>query len=688
MLELISKLSNGMNLNKKTSLISLMMFFSISFLSAQVFCGDLEGTSCDNCPEYSVNINPDLMVDCGSGIQMILLIDESNSIWNSGVEQDVADGVNAFLQSLACSSVDIAIIEFGSVANFVVQNYTPIGTVVSGMEDYFNGIPFNDQIYSPNPGGLGGTNWQAALLQANAIPSADMVLLLTDGVPTTYTPVSEFPQSSFDYCGNGTSTQAAEIYNSVQLANALKLQGTHMFVMGVGPVNTDYIADISGFDEFGDEHSIATADYFFEESFDSFIDSFADVANSLCPLVNRVEGSTICEGSLDGTISLYINEQAVGPFSITIDDNLLMISNDHQITIENLPVGTYDVTIEPFGDCFGIFNQTVIIEGIPLPTVSIQSINELCVVHNPVQLTAFPTGGAFSGEGVSSSGIFQMNSAGEYAVTYTFLNEENGCEGSDSITIRVVDCCEEETAFAYYDEYSTCFSDIDSSINRWGWTNGPLTIGGNYTFDLIAGAGRCRVSSGEMVGEVSLNYTSSGDIIVTYFMGEAESPMFYELGTVHVYIGCHQMPESIAPGQMPYQATSSDGTSVQLIIPQEELSCNSFYFIAHAEVSVCNSEDSLQLGVSEINTNDSFVTAYPVPFRNNFSIRYKFSYDTDVKIELIDINGRILSSTFNYNCENGRIYESKQFLQTNSSQIVFLKVITSRGITIKKLISL
>ena len=329
MFELNSKLCVGINHNRKTSLISTMMFFYIISMSAQIFCGDLDGTSCDNCPKYSVGMNPDLMVDCGGGIQMILLIDESNSIWNTGVEQNVADGVNAFLQSLACSSVNISIIEFGSVANFVVQNYTPVGDVVSGMEDYFNGIPFNGQIYSPNPGGLGGTNWQAALLQASSISPAHMVLLLTDGVPTTYTPYSDFPQSSYDYCGNGTTTQAAEIYNSVQLANVIKLQGTHMFVMGVGPVNTDYIADISGTDEFGEENSIATADYFFEDSFDSFIDSFAEVASSLCPLVDSIEGSTICQGNANGTISLNINIQATGPFSISINDTASFVTNGY-----------------------------------------------------------------------------------------------------------------------------------------------------------------------------------------------------------------------------------------------------------------------------------------------------------------------------------------------------------------------
>jgi len=686
MLKLILKLCNVINLNRKVSLILLMMLSFISYIPAQIFCGDLEGTSCDNCPEYSVGINPDLMVDCGSGIQMILLIDESNSIWNSGVEQDVADGVNAFLQSLACSSVNIAIIEFGSVANFVVQTYTPVGDIVSGMEDYFNGIPFNGQIYSPNPGGLGGTNWQAALLQANTVPTADMVLLLTDGVPTTYTPFPNFPQSSYDYCGNGTTTQAAEIYNSVQLANAIKLQGTHMFVMGVGPVNTDYIAGISGGDEFGEEHSILTADYFFEESFDSFIDSFAEVANSLCPLVDDIEGSTICEGSLDGTISININEQAVGPFSVTIDENLPMIISDYQIIIENLPVGTYDVKIEPLGDCFGISNQTVIIEGIPLPAVSIEPIDELCVVHNPVQLTASPVGGVFSGEGVSPTGLFQMNSAGEYLISYTFQSEENGCEGSDSITIQVIDCCENETSFAYNNDYSTCFSEIDSSIIRWGWSNGPLSIGSNYTFDLIAGAGRCRVSNGELVGEVSLNYNSSGDLVVTYFMDEAQAPMFYELGTVHVYIGCSQMPESVAPGQMPYHASSNDGASVQLIIPQEDLDCNSFYFIAHAEVSVCNSEDSIELSIPEANSSN-LIMAYPLPFRDSITIKYKFNFDTDVNLELIDIQGRILATSFNGNYPNGHIYETKVAVPSKGSQLVFLKVTTSRGSTIKKLVS-
>ena len=150
-----------------------VIFFSGVAHAQLTFCEDIIGFDCSSCPDYSVTPNPDLLVSCENSINMILLIDESNSIWISGVQQEVADGVNAFLGELECSSVNIAIIEFGSVANYIVESYTPVSDVIQGMEGYFNNMPFNGQIYAPNLGGLGATNWQASLLQTNLLPTAD-----------------------------------------------------------------------------------------------------------------------------------------------------------------------------------------------------------------------------------------------------------------------------------------------------------------------------------------------------------------------------------------------------------------------------------------------------------------------------------------------------------------------------------
>jgi len=60
-----------------------------------------------------------------------------------------------------------------------------------------------------------------------------------------------------------------------------------------------------------------------------------------------------------------------------------------------------------------------------------------------------------------------------------------------------------ETAWAYGGDLATPFNTILGG-NAWGWTNGPLSEGSSYTFDLYAGAGRNNLSAGTLVGELSV----------------------------------------------------------------------------------------------------------------------------------------------------------------------------------------
>ena len=81
----------------------------------------------------------------------------------------------------------------------------------------------NGQTYTPN----GGTNWHDAMIKADALASADLIMLFTDGVPTLWNSPSQ-------NCGNGATTQTPEIVNPVKLANKMKSEDTHMFIFGVG----------------------------------------------------------------------------------------------------------------------------------------------------------------------------------------------------------------------------------------------------------------------------------------------------------------------------------------------------------------------------------------------------------------------------------------------------------------------
>jgi len=100
-------------------------------------------------------------------------------------------------------------------------------------------------------------------------------------------------------------------------------------------------------------------------------------------------------------------------------------------------VGTHTITYD-YTDANGCSNsETIDITVHALPTLSITPVAPLCVDAAPVTLTATPTGGTFSGDGVSN-GVFDPADAGvgTHTITYDYT-DVNGCSNSETIQITV-----------------------------------------------------------------------------------------------------------------------------------------------------------------------------------------------------------------------------------------------------------
>lgn len=152
-----------------------------------------------------------------------------------------------------------------------------------------------------------------------------------------------------------------------------------------------------------------------------------------------------------------------------------------------------------------------------------------------------------------------------------------------------------ETAFAYGDQYATCFigADFDGDgeddgFNRWGWTNGPLAAG-SYIFEIYAGAGQCDLTKGTLVGTLSVVYEGS-TANVTFTMSETDSNtgLDYTMVETHLYVGNDILASNngeftVAPGQYPtihneLANVTSDSYTIS------GLSGN-IYVVAHATVA-------------------------------------------------------------------------------------------------------
>lgn len=231
--------------------------------------------TCGDCLMPDIDDNPDLDSGCYE-IKLIFILDESGSIGGDAV--NVKNGVLAFLNSLNGQDILFALIEFSDLAR-VVTDYTPINNaLILNVQGYFNGTPFNGQTYVPN----GGTNWHDAMIKADAMLPSDMVMFFTDGVPTAWT-----NNGVTDYCSSGSTTQPPEIINPVKIANKLKGEDTHMFMLGVGNGIDKYNLQLmSGPIEYDSTvNTIGSSDY--------SIGNFADLAQDLQNFVEELCASPL-----------------------------------------------------------------------------------------------------------------------------------------------------------------------------------------------------------------------------------------------------------------------------------------------------------------------------------------------------------------------------------------------------------
>ncbi|HSF90520.1 MAG TPA: L-type lectin-domain containing protein, partial [Saprospiraceae bacterium] len=152
------------------------------------------------------------------------------------------------------------------------------------------------------------------------------------------------------------------------------------------------------------------------------------------PDVNASSNSPVCIGE---TLNLMAN----GGTSYEWEGPLNYSSTSQNPVINNVTIGmagTYYVTVTDAFGCTAVTETEVEID--PGPDITIDPpINPMCENLDPVQLTADPPGGTWSGGEVTSDGIFDPGYAGvgDHIITYTVSNA-NGCSNTAEVTINVV----------------------------------------------------------------------------------------------------------------------------------------------------------------------------------------------------------------------------------------------------------
>ncbi len=145
------------------------------------------------------------------------------------------------------------------------------------------------------------------------------------------------------------------------------------------------------------------------------------------PIVALGNDTAICAGA-----SLILDAQNVGDGYVWND-----MSTSQTLTVS--ASGTYSVTVTNSNNCST--SDAIVISINSLPTVTLSSpVDSICVYYSPITLTGSPSGGVYSGTGVTGSSFDpSVAGAGLHTIMYSYT-DGNGCSGTDNHDI-FVDVC-------------------------------------------------------------------------------------------------------------------------------------------------------------------------------------------------------------------------------------------------------
>ena len=182
-------------------------------------------------------------------------------------------------------------------------------------------------------------------------------------------------------------------------------------------VNTNYT--VNGTNSFGCVHTVTTS-----------------VSITSSPTIT-INSATICSGAI-----ATLTASGVSSYTWTSP-----ASNNAIIAVSPNTTTTYSVSGTSAG-CAGVYSATTMVTVNPTPTVSLAAITSTpCAGGAAITLNGLPTGGTYSGTGVTGSS-FNPSTAGTFTVVYSYT-ATNSCSSSDSksVTVNLCTGIEELKAF-------------------------------------------------------------------------------------------------------------------------------------------------------------------------------------------------------------------------------------------------
>jgi hypothetical protein len=163
----------------------------------------------------------------------------------------------------------------------------------------------------------------------------------------------------------------------------------------------------------------------------------------------------------------------------------------------------HTITVTDTNGCVGSMTACVFVN--PAPVVALTGPSSVCVTDGSYTLTASPSGGTFSGPGVTGNS-FSPSAAGNgtHQIVYTFT-DANGCDGADTINIDVTPCVgiNENGALSGVEVYPNPFNEmIVINITEGTSQIRIMNALGAVIYDQKMNSGRNEISTSEFASGV------------------------------------------------------------------------------------------------------------------------------------------------------------------------------------------
>jgi gliding motility-associated-like protein len=249
---------------------------------------------------------------------------------------------------------------------------------------------------------------------------------------------------------------------------------------------------------------------------------------------------------------------------------------------------TYGLTVVDNEGCTSSDNVLVTVNS--YPTVNAGSDVTLCSNSGAYNLTGFsPSGGTWSGAGVTTVGVFTPTTTGNFTLTYSYTNSSN-CTSTDQVVVTVV---APGTVNAGSD-VSICLNATPISLASGGTWSGtsvtsagifnPTTVG-NFTLTYTASTGQCMASDQLVVTVKPLPTINAGS----------------DIGICNGFTTPLNADASSANGSInSYSWTGASLNNYNIQNPIASPTSNTTYYVTATDNAGCQAQDNLLVTVHNL----------------------------------------------------------------------------------------